>query len=99
MRFSTYLNDILRVSGDFNVIAIVVSAGSDGTVQVWNPHDLQSSMAPQVLGSHQDYARALSHAREARWVASGGFDSVIKVRRACSGRMLRYKLTQSDGDL
>lgn len=95
----TSLNEILRVAGDFNIIVIVVSAGSDGTVQVWNPHDLRSSMAPQVLGRHRDYARALSHAREAKWVASGGFDSVIKVRCACSGRMLRYELTQSDGEL
>ncbi|PWN39402.1 hypothetical protein IE81DRAFT_369128 [Ceraceosorus guamensis] len=70
-----WINDILLCNSN----QTVVSAGSDGTLQVWNPHDFRSSMTPQVLGSHRDYARALSHAREANWVASGGFDSVIKL--------------------
>ena len=36
-------------------------------------------MIPQTLGSHKDYVRALTHAPNANWVASGSFDQTIKV--------------------
>lgn len=57
----------------------VVSASSDGNVNIWNPHDTQSSMTPQILGTHKDYVRALTLAKNANWVASGSFDKTIKL--------------------
>lgn len=57
----------------------VISASSDHTVKLWNPHDASSALAPHSLGSHKDYVKCLSHAREAETIASGGFDQVIKL--------------------
>lgn len=57
----------------------VISASSDHTIKLWNPHDQSSSLAPHSLGSHKDYVKCLSLAREASIVASGGFDQLIKI--------------------
>jgi len=37
----------------------VVSASSDGTLKVWNPHDTSSD--PTLVGSHSDYVRCLAY--------------------------------------
>jgi WD repeat-containing protein 48 len=57
----------------------VVSASSDGNVNIWNPHDSVHSALPQVLGTHKDYVKALTQAPEANWIASGSFDKTIKL--------------------
>lgn len=36
-------------------------------------------MLPAALGSHHDYVKCLTYARESGWVASGGFDRKIKI--------------------
>ncbi|PWN35200.1 uncharacterized protein FA14DRAFT_120627 [Meira miltonrushii] len=70
-----WVNEILLC----NQNQTVVSASSDGNVNIWNPHDKQSSMTPQILGTHKDYVRALTLAKNANWVASGSFDKTIKL--------------------
>jgi WD repeat-containing protein 48 len=57
----------------------VISASSDRSVKIWNPHDPTTSMIPQTLGTHKDYVRALALAPKANWIASGSFDKTIKV--------------------
>lgn len=48
-------------------------------IRAWNPHDPHRSMLPAALGSHSDYVKCLTYARESGWVASGGFDRRIKI--------------------
>ncbi|KAH9475511.1 UBP9-binding protein [Psilocybe cubensis] len=69
-----WVNDILLC----NYNQTVVSASSDGTVKVWNPHASVAS-DPSIIGSHSDYVRCLTHCREQSWVASGSFDRTIKL--------------------
>lgn len=52
----------------------VISGSSDCTVKAWNPHDPDTCMAPQLLGTHSDYVRSLSLAPATDWVASGSLD-------------------------
>lgn len=70
-----WVNEILLC----NQNQTLVSASSDGNVNIWNPHDKQSSRTPQILGTHKDYVRALALAKNANWVASGSFDKTIKI--------------------
>ncbi|KAI8974896.1 WD40-repeat-containing domain protein [Pilobolus umbonatus] len=52
----------------------VVSASSDRTIKLWKPHS-----PPQTLGWHTDFAKCLTYASQAGWVASGGLDRRINV--------------------
>lgn len=82
-----WINDILLCNRNQTLI----SASSDRTVKVWNPHDPQHSLSPHVLGTHKDYVKALAHASESGYVASGGFDKCIKlwdIREARAAPML-----------
>ncbi|KAJ1020181.1 hypothetical protein NDA16_004461 [Ustilago loliicola] len=82
-----WINDIILC----NQNQTLISASSDRTVKVWNPHDPQHSLSPHVLGTHKDYVKALAHASDAGYVASGGFDKCIKlwdIREARSAPML-----------
>lgn len=69
------MNDIVLC----NLNQTVVSASSDRMIRAWNPHDPHRSMLPAALGSHNDYVKCLTHARESGWIASGGFDRKIKI--------------------
>ncbi|UTT96985.1 hypothetical protein NDA17_004669 [Ustilago hordei] len=82
-----WINDIILC----NQNQTLISASSDRTVKVWNPHDPRHSLSPHVLGTHKDYVKALAHASDAGYVASGGFDKRIKlwdIREARSAPML-----------
>lgn len=82
-----WINDIVLC----NQNQTLISASSDRTVKVWNPHDPQHSLSPHVLGTHKDYVKALAHASDAGYIASGGFDKCIKlwdIREARAGPML-----------
>lgn len=82
-----WINDIILC----NQNQTLISASSDRTVKVWNPHDPQHSLSPHVLGTHKDYVKALAHASESGYVASGGFDKCIKlwdIREARAAPML-----------
>ncbi|SPO25251.1 uncharacterized protein UTRI_02633_B [Ustilago trichophora] len=82
-----WINDIILC----NQNQTLISASSDRTVKVWNPHDPHHSLSPHVLGTHKDYVKALAHASESGYVASGGFDKCIKlwdIREARSAPML-----------
>ncbi len=82
-----WINDIILCNRDQTLI----SASSDRTVKVWNPHDPTHSLSPHVLGTHKDYVKALAHASESGYVASGGFDKCIKlwdIREARAAPML-----------
>ncbi|UZJ57017.1 hypothetical protein CBS101457_006337 [Exobasidium rhododendri] len=70
-----WINDIVLC----NQNQTVISASSDRSVKIWNPHDSNSSLTPQMLGMHNDYVKALAYAPRANWVASGSFDKTIKV--------------------
>ncbi|KAN0059921.1 hypothetical protein ACQY0O_007893 [Thecaphora frezii] len=70
-----WINDILLCNHN----QTLVSASSDRAVRFWNPHDPQSSLSPQMLGTHKDYVKALAYAAESGYVASGGFDKCIKL--------------------
>uniref|UniRef100_V5E642 Uncharacterized protein n=2 Tax=Kalmanozyma brasiliensis (strain GHG001) TaxID=1365824 RepID=V5E642_KALBG len=82
-----WINDIILC----NQNQTLISASSDRTVKVWNPHDPQHSLSPHVLGTHKDYVKALAHASDSGYVASGGFDKCIKlwdIREARAAPML-----------
>ncbi|TKY87658.1 hypothetical protein EX895_003239 [Sporisorium graminicola] len=82
-----WINDIILC----NQNQTLISASSDRTVKVWNPHDPHHSLSPHVLGTHKDYVKALAHASESGYVASGGFDKCIKlwdIREARAAPML-----------
>ncbi|SNX83705.1 uncharacterized protein MEPE_02412 [Melanopsichium pennsylvanicum] len=70
-----WINDIILC----NQNQTLISASSDRTVKVWNPHDPQHCLSPHTLGTHKDYVKALAHASDAGYVASGGFDKCIKL--------------------
>jgi WD repeat-containing protein 48 len=57
----------------------VVSCSSDETVKAWNPHDGAGAADTVVLGRHMDYVQCLAHSKQQKWVASGGFDRMIKL--------------------
>lgn len=57
----------------------VISASSDRTLKLWNPHDPLNSLTPTILGTHKDFVKCLAHGREAGWIASGGLDRRIKL--------------------
>lgn len=57
----------------------VVSCSSDETVKAWNPHDGSGASDTVVLGRHMDYVQCLTNAKHQKWVASGGFDRMIKL--------------------
>ncbi|QRV93413.1 WD repeat-containing protein [Ceratobasidium sp. AG-Ba] len=67
-----WINDIVLC----NMNRTVVSASSDGTLRTYNPH---TTDAPNILGTHTDYARCLAYAPGPRFVASGSFDRTIKL--------------------
>ncbi|GAA5887701.1 hypothetical protein JCM6882_001502 [Rhodosporidiobolus microsporus] len=66
----------------------LVSASSDSLVLAWNPHssDHHDQVTPTPIGRHGDYVRCLATARDANWVASGGFDKKIKLWDVGEGR-------------
>ena len=66
----------------------VISASSDSLILAWNPHSSNhdDQMVPSRIGRHSDYVRCLAGAREANWVASGGFDRKIKLWDVHEGR-------------
>ncbi|KAE8233981.1 hypothetical protein CF326_g978 [Tilletia indica] len=70
-----WINDIILC----NYNQTVVSASSDRTIKIWNPHDPATSLLPSTLGSHSDYVRCLAHAPDAKAVISGGLDRTVKV--------------------
>ncbi|EPQ30005.1 uncharacterized protein PFL1_02678 [Pseudozyma flocculosa PF-1] len=70
-----WINDVLLCNRN----QTLVSASSDRTVKIWNPHDPHTSLSPHVLGTHKDYVKALAHASESDYVVSGGFDRAIRL--------------------
>lgn len=41
--------------------------------------DHEEQVTPMQVGRHGDYVRCLAGARDAHWVASGGFDRKIRL--------------------
>lgn len=70
-----WVNDIVLC----NLNQTLISASSDRSIRIWNPHDPHRSMIPASLGSHNDYVKCLAMSRESAWLASGGFDKKLKV--------------------
>ncbi|KAK0543011.1 hypothetical protein OC845_006343 [Tilletia horrida] len=70
-----WINDIILC----NQNQTLISASSDRTVKIWNPHDEATALLPSTFGSHSDYVRCLSHAPQANAVISGGLDRTVKV--------------------
>ncbi|CAD6963969.1 unnamed protein product [Tilletia controversa] len=70
-----WINDIILC----NYNQTLISASSDMTIKIWNPHDPATSLLPSTLGCHSDYVRCLAHAADANAVISGGLDRTVKV--------------------
>ncbi|KDE04039.1 hypothetical protein MVLG_05540 [Microbotryum lychnidis-dioicae p1A1 Lamole] len=79
-----WVNDIVLCNSN----QTLVSASSDSLVLAWNPHasSRQAQVTPQQIGKHTDYVRCLTSARDAGWVASGGFDRKINLWDLGEGR-------------
>ncbi|KAK0566541.1 hypothetical protein OC844_000686 [Tilletia horrida] len=70
-----WINDIILCNHNQTLI----SASSDRTVKIWNPHDPATSLLPSTFGSHSDYVRCLAHASDANAVISAGLDRTVKI--------------------
>ncbi|CAO1636184.1 unnamed protein product [Sympodiomycopsis kandeliae] len=74
-----WINDILLCNSNQTII----SASSDRSVRVWNPHDAKTSLTPATLGSHGDYVKSLTYptasSQAPTWIASGGLDRRIRL--------------------
>ncbi|KAL9936561.1 hypothetical protein V8E36_004629 [Tilletia maclaganii] len=70
-----WINDIILCNHN----QTLVSASSDSTVKIWNPHDPSTALIPSTVGSHSDYVRCLAHAPKANSVISGGLDRTVKL--------------------
>ncbi|WFD36793.1 hypothetical protein MCUN1_003683 [Malassezia cuniculi] len=55
----------------------LLSASSDCTIKAWNPHDANSCMSPQLLGTHSDYVKALALAQATDCVVSASLDHSV----------------------
>ena len=68
-----WVNDIVLL-GD----RLLASCSSDRTVRLWSlPDDPDQGASCEVIGSHDDYAKALCYAPDSGILASAGFDSRI----------------------
>ena len=56
----------------------LVAASTDTTIKVWQ---WQTSLQPQILTGHQDWAYSLSFSKDGKWLAStgGGSDKSLKI--------------------
>ena len=58
---------------------ILVSAGMDKTVRVWDLSDSQAPKLKQTLTGHQDFVFGVAMSPDGKQLASGGWDDRIKV--------------------
>lgn len=56
----------------------MVSASSDRTIKLWNPHSLCSNSI-HTLGNHADFVKCLASSDAHNWVASAGFDRKVSL--------------------
>ncbi|TIC25953.1 N-acetyltransferase 10 [Wallemia mellicola] len=68
-----HCNDILLAMQN----QVLISASSDRTVKAWRPHG--DAQVPTVVGTHADFVKVLSHARDRHWIASGGLDRFARI--------------------
>lgn len=70
-----WINDIILTQSN----SALVSASSDITVKVWQPHS-EERRPPSTIGLHDDYVKCLaSPSAHSDWVASGGLDHKIRL--------------------
>jgi WD repeat-containing protein 48 len=65
-------------------------------VRTYNAH---STDAPNILGTHTDYARCLAYASGPGWVASGSFDRTVKLWDISRAAGPSYQGADSGGEL
>ncbi|KAI7898188.1 WD40-repeat-containing domain protein [Cokeromyces recurvatus] len=69
-----WVNDIVLCENG----TCVVSASSDRTIKLWKPYS-DTPNSSYTIGWHTDYAKCLTYASKAGWVASGGLDRHINI--------------------
>jgi WD40 repeat protein len=77
--------------------ATLASAGSDGTLRLWNVADGQPIGDP--LGGHDDRVRSVAFSPDGAAVASGSDDGTVQLWDASDGRPRGDPLTSLDGEV
>ncbi len=63
----------------------LATGSDDGTIRLWNLHDVDPASRSVLLGRHGGPVRGLAFSPDGKWLISGGADSTLRLWRLAAG--------------